>query len=497
MTAPAAIVGIDLGTANSRVAVHGDSGPRILEDAQGARGIASAVSFRSDRRVLVGAAARRNALLAPRATVTGATRLVGRRWDSPEAQRVRETSSFDVVKAATGDAWIRVGTASMSPSQVQSTLLQTLAATAERELGVPVKRAVVTVPAGFDEAQRKATRDAGALAGLEVVRILNAPTAAALTYYLGRAGGETIAVVDVGAGSTEVAILRCEDGLVEVLGSAGDLLLGGDDFDRRIAALVRDEAYALHEVDVAADPVASQRVLDEVEAVKRALSLDEDATIALPNLMSGSVGSITIARALTRAELDSLTSDLVARVAEIGRAALAESRRGAGNVDAVIAIGGMTRAPGLEAAITGVFGKPPVRGVHRDEAVALGAAIASAVLDGRISDLAVVDLAAQTIGLRAAGDKMVPVIKRATAIPARVRKVFATGTDESKRVVMELYQGDDPVASKNKLLARLQLADTGPGPRSDHVELVVTLDAGGCLAVTARDPKTGRAWSVD
>jgi molecular chaperone DnaK len=492
----AELVGIDLGTAWARVATYGEAGPRILEDDQGRRALPAAVSFRADHRVLVGAAARRHALLAPRATVRGAVRLIGRRWDSPETQRVREASAFDVVQAPTGEAWVRAGTSSMSPSQVQAALLQALAAAAAQELGVPVTRAVVTVPAGFDDAQRKATLDAGALASLEIVRLLDAPTAAALGYAAGHPGGATIAVVDAGAGCTEAAIVRCEDGLVESLAVAGDLFLGGDDYDRRLASLVRDELYALHDADLAADPIATQRVLDEVEAVRCALSSADDATIALPHLTLGPTGPVTLIRPLARADLDTLTADLTRRIGDTCRAALAAARLEAGDLDAVVAVGGVTRTPAVAEAIAAAFGRPPSREVHRDEAIALGAAIEAAVIAGRVSDLVVVDRAGQTIGLRAAGDKLVPVIRRGAAIPARVRKLFATSPDPGKRVIVELYQGEDPVASRNRRLGRFELTDRA-SPRGEQVELVVTVDASGCAAITARDPKTGRPWSVE
>jgi molecular chaperone DnaK len=496
VTGPAVTIGLDLGTTRSRVAVYTEAGARIVENAEGRRATPSAISFLADRRTIVGAAARRYAAVTPRTTVVGVKRLLGRAWESAEIQAVRATAAYDIVKAANGDAWVRIGTAAQSPPEVQAAILAKLAADAARELGAPIARAVIAVPAGFDEAQRRAVRDAGAIAGLDVLRLINEPTAAALAYGFDRTGVETIAVVDFGGGTCEASILRREQGLFEMLATAGDPFLGGDELDRRIATTVRDEVLAVYDVDLLLDPIAAQRLLDDAEAVKRSLSDLDEAMLALPNLAVSAGAPISVTRPFTRGEVEALAADLITRMTEICRAALADARVGA--VDAVLAVGGMSRMPLVRRAIAACFGQEPAAGVQPDLAVAIGTAIESAVLDGRVGDVALVDLASQTIGVRASNDRFVPLIKRAGVIPARVRKVFATSEDDQHHVVVEVYQGEEAQASRNRLLSRFHLSDLPRGRRGEvHVEILFTVDAGGCFSITARDIETGQPCTVE
>lgn len=452
MTAPPAIVGIDLGAASSRVAVYAEGGARIVEDADGRRAIPSAVVTAADGARLVGVEAARAAL------VRGAT--------------------------------------AAAPVEAAAALIEALAAAASAELGAPVTRAVVAVPAEWDDHRRKALRAAGRSVGVEVVRLIHASSAAALAAAAGRRDARTIAVADVGAATTEIAIVRCEPGLVEVLGRASDAELGGRVFDERVAALIRDELQESVGVDVAADAVAAGRLAIEAEAARRALSRHPRTSVIVPNLVLGDSGPISLARPITAEELEGATEDLVARVAATARAALAEAAPQGGAIDAVVAAGGLTRAPAIARALATVFGAAPARTPGGEEAVALGAALLAAVLDGRADDVAIVDRAPRTVGLRGAEDRHVPVIRRGAALPARVRKTFATG-DGRRRIGFELYEGEDAIATQNRRVARVRLGEPAGAGRGEHVEVVFTVDASGCLAVAARDPRTGEPWTVE
>jgi len=498
MSDTAPIVGIDLGSTRCSVAVCVGGAVRMIESPGGLRSIPSVVAFGGGGRVLAGAPARPYALLAPQRTVVGAKRWIGRAFDSPDLQPLRAASACEVVRAPNGDAWLRPGEAAISPSEVQAYLLEALRQIAAHELGAPVTRAVVTVPAHFDEIQRRATRDAAAIAGLGEVRLLAESTAAALAAGLPREQSATVAVVDVGASSCDVTVLRVEDGLFEVVAATGDRGLGGDEVDRRIAARLRDELVREHGVDPSGHPVAMQRLLDEAEAAKRLLSEATATTVVIPNLVIGPRGPVSVARALERAELETWIDDLLERLAEPCRAAVSEARRTAGDVDLLMVVGGMARMPSVGRRVAALFGRPPVPGVHPDEVIALGAAIEGAILDGEVDDVVAIEVATHTIGIRAAGDRLLPIVARASVTPTRVRKVFAAPGDEQKPVVVEVYQGDDPVASRNRLLARLQLTDLPPGRRGEsHVEVVFTVDASGCLAIAARDMKSGRPSRVE
>ncbi|MFH0900741.1 MAG: Hsp70 family protein [Pseudomonadota bacterium] len=488
------IVGIDLGTTNSCLATYSEGGARLVATAAGQRTTPSTVAFLPDGRILVGTAARRQAVTNPRNTVTAVKRLIGRRFDSPEITVMRDVYPFEIARSPNGDAWVRAQDRLVSPSEIQSHVIEKLKDAAESELGESVNRAVITVPAYFDEAQRQATRDSTTIAGLQVVRILNEPTAAALAYGLHRSQGRRIAVVDLGGGTFDVTVLIVEDGVFEVLATAGDMLLGGEDFDRRIAMLLREEIHAAHGIDVFGDQVAMQRILEEAEAAKRALSESTEAILGLPFLaMSPNGQPVSVHRTLDRAEFDGITKDLVDRLIEPCRIALADAGLQANEIENVLLVGGMTRVPAVQTCFSRLFGVRPSKGVNPDEAVAIGAAVETAILEGTLTDVVLVDVVPHTIGIRAAGDRLAAVIKRSTPVPTRIRKVFATTEDDQSQVTVEVYQGENPVASKNRLLARLVLTDIPPGRKGEiHVEVTFSLDASGLLSIAAREMATGK-----
>ena len=479
------------------MAIYRDTRPEILVNTEGQRTTPSVVTFVDDATVLVGGPARRQSIMRPTDSISGVKRLVGRRFDSDEVSILREVSPYDIVEAANGDAWVHAGGRQLSPPEVMSHILEKLATSACRQLEIERMRAVVTVPAYFDETQRQATRDAATIAGVDVARILNEPTAAALAYGYAGAQGKHLVVVDLGGGTYDVTVMVIEDGVFEVLASTGDMLLGGDDFDRTIASALAEELRQEHGVDVFADPVAAQRLLNEAEEAKKQLADLDTALIGLPFLAVGPSGPISLQRELTRAEFDALTGGLIERLAEPCHAALALAGLEPQKVDDVLLVGGMTRCRAVQERIAGIFARRSSLRINPDEAVALGAALESAILAGVIKDTVLIDVAPHPIGLRLAGDQLAPLVPRATPLPTRITKVFATNRDNQDHVELEVVQGDDPIASRNRRLSRVRLEGLPPGPRgSVRVTVTFAVDASGLMTISAREKSTGAATRV-
>jgi len=485
-------VGIDLGTTNSCVGVYRDGRPEILVSAEGQRTMPSVVTFSDDGSVLVGGPARRQAIMRPTDSIAEVKRLVGRRFDSDAVAVLLEISPYEIVRARNGDAWVQVQGRAISPPEVLSHILEKMARSAHRQLEADNLRAVITVPAYFDESQRQATRDAATIAGLETARILNEPTAAALAYGHVHAQGRRIAVVDLGGGTYDVTIMIVEDGVFEVLATTGDMLLGGGDFDRAIAGRIAEELRQEHHVDIFEEPVAAQRLINEAEEAKKQLTDLDNTLIGLPFLAVGPSGPISLQRELTRAEFDALTRHLIDRLTEPCRAALATARLTPSQIDDVLLVGGMTRCPAVQARIAEMFGRRGTQRINPDEAVALGAALESAILGGDLDDVVLIDVAPHTIGLRIAGDRMVPLIERSTPLPTRVTKVFATNRDNQDHVEIEVVQGEESAASDNRLLSRIRLEGLPLAPKGAvRVAVTFSVDASGLLSVTAREKQSG------
>jgi len=428
----------------------------------------------------------------PITSISEVKRLVGRRFDDDAVAVLREISPYEIARAHNGDAWIRVRGCEMSPPEVLSHILEKMARSTRRHLDTDDLRAVITVPAYFDEAQRQATRDAATIAGLETARILNEPTAAALAYGHARSQGKRLAVVDLGGGTFDVTVMFVEDGVFEVLATTGDMLLGGSDFDRAIARRIAEEIRGRHHVDIFEEPVAAQRLVCEAEEAKKQLTDLDKTVIGLPFLAVGCDGPISLQRELTRSEFDDLTAHLVSRLVEPCREALAAARLAANQIDDVLLVGGMTRCPAVQARIAEVFGRRPSQRINPDEAVALGAALESAILSGALEDVVLIDVAPHTIGLRVAGNRTVPLIERCTPLPTRVTKVFATNRDNQDQVELDIVQGEHIVASRNRHLSRIRLEGLPRAPKGAvRLEVSFAVDASGLLSVSARSKQSG------
>jgi molecular chaperone DnaK len=491
------LVGIDLGTTNSCIAVYADGRAQILRNPEGQLTTPSVVTFAEDGAVLVGAPARRQAIMNPQSTITDVKRLVGRRFNSPQIETLRGITPYAIVKADNGDAWVRVGEQTLSPPEVQSHILERLRVAAERVRGFGISEAVVTVPAYFDEPQRQATRDAATIAGIDVARILNEPTAAALAYGLARAQGKVLAVVDLGGGTYDVTIMTVEDGVFEVMATTGDMLLGGQDFDRSLALMLAEEIDREHSIDVFSDPVAAQRLISEAEETKKLLTELDKVTVGLPFLAMGANGPINVQRVVTRGEFEQLTQPLIERLIEPCRKALSYASIGTEQVDEVLLVGGMTRCPAVRTCVAGFFGRKPSMGVNPDEAVALGAALESGILSGDIDDSVLIDVVPHTIGLRVSGNRMAPLVRRSTPLPTRITKTFSTTHDDQPYVELIILQGEYSEATRNRHLSTVRLEDIPSGP-SGSVRIGVTfmVDASGLLSVTARETATGNETAV-
>jgi molecular chaperone DnaK len=495
------IIGIDLGTTNSCVAVLDDKGqPKILASADGERTMPSWVSWSAAGQISVGTRARRQGVTNAAATVYGAKRLIGRKVNAEDVSWFARLAPFRIVAAPNGDAWVRVHGQPISPQEVAAHVLRAVRKIAEDALGEPVTRAVVTVPAYFDDAQRQATRDAGQIAGLDVIRILNEPTAAALAYGAHRVseGRRVIAVFDLGGGTFDVSVMSVENGIFEVLATGGDSALGGEDWDRRVLERLVDEVFDQYRIDLTAIPMAMSRLREACEAAKKALSIDREAVINLPFLANDLHGApINFERTITRELLEQLTKDLLDRLEPPCRRVLGDARVTASDVEEVLLVGGMTRSPAVQDVVERIFHRKPSKGANPDEVVALGAAQYAGILAGESDDAALLDVTPHDLGIKVGDSQFAVVLPRNSMLPVRARRLFATTTDNQKFVSIELYQGDSSDVTRNRKLGQVMLDDLPPGPAgSARVELVITVNVESILSVTAREIKSGREASV-
>jgi molecular chaperone DnaK len=495
------IIGIDLGTTNSCVAVLDEKGiPRTLVASDGERTIPSWVSWAQNGQVSVGTRARRQAVTNPAATVYGSKRLIGRKVNAEDVSWFARLAPFRIVAAPNGDAWVRVHGTPVSPQEVASHVLRAVRKVAEQALGESVTRAVVTVPAYFDESQRQATRDAGQIAGLEIVRILNEPTAAALAYGAHRMakGRRLIAVFDLGGGTFDFSVMSVDNGIFEVLATGGDSALGGEDWDRRVQERIVDEVFDQYRVDLTSIPMAMSRMREACEEAKKALSLDRETTIQLPFLANDQHGApINFERVISRELFEEVTKDLTERLEPPVTRALADAGIRPAELDDVLLVGGMSRWPAVQALVERTFGRKPSKGANPDEVVALGAAAYAGILAGDSDEAQLLDVTPHDIGIRVGDAGFATVLPRNSMLPVRARRLFATTSDNQKFVSIELYQGESQDVAKNRKLGQVTLDDLPPGPAgSVRVELVITVDVEGILAVTARELRSGREASV-
>ncbi len=499
------IIGIDLGTTNSCVAMVDDRGhPRILAAADGERVTPSVVAFATDGEVLVGVPARRQAVSNPQRTVFGTKRLIGRKVNARDVAAFARTAPFRLVAATNGDAWVRLDGDARSPQEIGSHVLRRLRAIAEEATGEPVTRAIVTVPAYFNDAQRQATRDAGTIAGLDVIRILNEPTAAALAYGAHRVGKgrRVIAVFDLGGGTFDISIMAVESSVFEVLATSGDMTLGGEDWDQRIVDTIADEVFDRWRIDLAASPVALGRAKEEAEKAKRALSAEPETIVRLPYLGQGDDGQpVHYQRTFTRDDVEQRTRDLLERLRGPCEQALVDAGGDRAGIEEVLLVGGMTRWPAVQQMVEQIFGLKPSRGANPDEIVALGAALYAGILQGDDGDdAALLDVTPHDIGIKVGGSAFTVLIPRNSMLPVRTRKLFATTQDDQKFVSIELYQGDigdGTEVSDLKRLAQVVLDQLPPGRAgSIRIELTLTISVESILGVTARETSTGREARV-
>src|SRR6188472_585847 len=491
------VIGIDLGTTNSCVAVMEGKTPKVIENAEGMRTTPSIVAFTDDGERLVGQPAKRQAVTNPEKTIFAVKRLIGRRYDDPMVEKDKKLVPYKISKASNGDAWVEADGKTFSPSQISAFILQKMKETAEAYLGQKVEQAVITVPAYFNDAQRQATKDAGKIAGLEVLRIINEPTAAALAYGLDKQKTGTIAVYDLGGGTFDISILEIGDGVFEVKSTNGDTFLGGEDFDMRLVNYLADEFQKEQGIDLRRDKLALQRLKEAAEKAKIELSSTTQTEINLPFITADASGPKHLTMKLTRAKFEALVDDLIQKTIEPCRMALKDAGLSAAEINEVVLVGGMTRMPKVQEIVKQLFGKEPHKGVNPDEVVAVGAAIQAGVLQGDVKDVLLLDVTPLSLGIETLGGVFTRIIDRNTTIPTKKSQVFSTAEDSQNAVTIRVFQGEREMAADNKLLGSFDLVGIPPAPRGvPQIEVTFDIDANGIVNVHARDKGTGKEQQI-
>ncbi len=493
----AKVIGIDLGTTNSCVAVMEGGSPKVIENAEGARTTPSIVAFAKDGERLIGQPAKRQAVTNGDNTIFAVKRLIGRRFDDPVTRKDTELVPYAIARGPNGDAWVKAGGEEYSPSQISAFILQKMKETAESYLGETVTQAVITVPAYFNDAQRQATKDAGRIAGLEVLRIINEPTAAALAYGLDKDNNKTIAVYDLGGGTFDISVLEIGDGVFEVKATNGDTFLGGEDFDAKIVQFLADEFKKVEGIDLTKDKLALQRLKEAAEKAKIELSSAQTTEVNLPFITADATGPKHLVKSISRADLERLVEDLIKRTLEPCKKALADAGVQASAIDEVVLVGGMTRMPRVREVVKSFFGKEPHTGVNPDEVVAIGAAIQAGVLQGDVKDVLLLDVTPLSLGIETLGGIMTKMIDRNTTIPTKKSQTYSTADDNQQAVTIRVFQGEREMAGDNKMLGQFDLVGIPPAPRGvPQIEVTFDIDANGIVNVSAKDKGTGKEQQI-
>ncbi len=493
----AKVIGIDLGTTNSCVSVMEGGKPKVIENAEGARTTPSIVAFAKDGERLIGQPAKRQAVTNPESTIFAVKRLIGRRFDDPITKKDMELVPYGIAKGKNGDAWVKAGGSEYSPSQISAFILQKMKETAESYLGETVTQAVITVPAYFNDAQRQATKDAGQIAGLEVLRIINEPTAAALAYGMDKQDGKLIAVYDLGGGTFDISVLEIGDGVFEVKSTNGDTFLGGEDFDATMVEFLAADFKKAEGIDLTQDKLALQRLREASEKAKIELSSAQTTEVNLPFITADANGPKHLVKSITRADLEKLVEKLINRTLEPCKKALADAGVKASDISEVVLVGGMTRMPRVREVVKSFFGKEPHTGVNPDEVVAMGAAIQAGVLQGDVKDVLLLDVTPLSLGIETLGGVFTRMIDRNTTIPTKKSQVYSTADDNQQAVTIRVFQGEREMAADNKLLGNFDLIGIPPAPRGvPQIEVTFDIDANGLVSVTAKDKGTGKEQQI-